>query len=312
MTVPPPVLCERVSFAYEARRPVLRDVTLTIEAGETVALLGRNGAGKSTLLYLLMGLLQPGQGRVLAFGLDPVRHPVAVKQRIGFASELPMFPATLRAADLLSVYRRVYPTWDVRLERELVERFDLGRVVAANADMSKGQRQQLAILCAVCHRPELLILDEPASGLDPVSRRDFLATILQQMQGEGSSVLFSSHNLSDVERFGGRAVLLHDGRLALDANLDALREEHALVLVPSSLVNDALWDTVPGVLCRRMVQGSWRVVVRGSAGEVERMLQARLGSDVVQGMPLTLEELFVEYTSRDSHVQSTMGVERVA
>lgn len=312
MTVPTPVLLERLSFAYEARRPVLRDVTLTVAAGETVALLGRNGAGKSTLLYLLMGLLQPGQGSVRAFGLDPVRHPVTVRQRIGFASELPMFPPTLRAADLLSVYRRLYPTWDVALERALVERFDLGRVVTSNAEMSKGQRQQLAILCAVCHRPALLVLDEPASGLDPVSRREFLSTILQQMQDEGSSVLFSSHHLADVERLGGRAVLLHDGHLVLDAALDALREAHALVLLPSSLMGEAQWDTIPGVLCRRLVQGSWRAVVRGAAADVEHMLRARLGSDVVQCMPLTLEELFVEYTSPDSRSQASSRTERVA
>jgi ABC-2 type transport system ATP-binding protein len=287
-----------VDFAYTRKASVLHDVSLTVRREEVVALLGRNGEGKSTLMYLALGLLRPGQGTVRTMGHDPVRHAVAVKQRIGFVSEQPMFPPHASGREILALHRALYPTWDAALERELVERFGLGPSLGKSSDASKGQRQQLALLCAVCHRPELLLLDEPAAGLDPTARREFMEMALRLLSREGTAILFSSHHMGDVERLGGRAALLHGGRIALDAPLDVLREAHTLVVMPQSLCTEREWRAAPHVRRVRLRDGQWRAIVAGTPLEAQRSVQRMVQSDVVQYASMTLEEFFVEFTAR--------------
>lgn len=287
-----------LTFAYVRNAPVLRELSLTIRREEVVALLGRNGEGKSTLLYLALGLLQPGNGRVRTLGHDPVRAAASVKQRVGFVSELPMFPAHATGRDIIALHRLLYPTWDVAFEQELVERFGLGPSLDRANDGSKGQRQQLALLCAVCHRPELLLLDEPAAGLDPAARREFLETAIRLLNREGTAILFSSHHMGDVERLGGRAALLHEGRIALDASLDDLRETHTLVSLPMAIATAQAWQTVHGVKRLRARDGEWRAIVAGVPAVVEARLHQHFGSDVLHCSAMSLEELFVEFTGR--------------
>ncbi|WP_353266129.1 ABC transporter ATP-binding protein [Gemmatimonas sp.] len=295
-----------VAFAYSRRTPVLTNISLTIRPEEVVALLGRNGAGKSTLIHLIMGLLRPGRGTARTFGLDPIEHPVAVKQRIGFVSEQQGFPPTMTGRALVDLHRALYPTWDRALELELIERFELQPVLGSVLKVSKGQRQQLALLCAVCHRPPLLVLDEPASGLDPAMRREFLDTAIRLLNREGTAILFSSHHLGDVERMGGRAVLLHEGRAALDAPLDTLRESHVLAVAPRAQVTDADWQRVPGVRRLRAVGDAWHAVIAVESGgtavsiaDQTSMVRMALRCSDAECAVLSLEELFVEYTGKD-------------
>jgi ABC-2 type transport system ATP-binding protein len=175
--------------------------------GEVVGIIGRNGAGKTTLIRIAMGMLFPNAGSVRVFGLSPTVDPVAVKKRIGYVAEEQVLPTGSSIAALIALHRYLFPAWDDELARELLDWFRL-TVRAKIGQLSKGEARQVALLCAVCHRPELLILDEPAGGLDPAARREFLETSIQLLNREGTAILFSSHYMNDVERLAGRVVLL--------------------------------------------------------------------------------------------------------
>ncbi|MBI4873577.1 MAG: ABC transporter ATP-binding protein [Acidobacteria bacterium] len=142
---------------------MLRSVSFSVEPGEVVGLLGRNGAGKTTLIRIAMSLLEAQEGRVRALGLDPRQDAVAMKRRVGYGSEEQILPPNLRVDEMIGFHRALFPTWDAELERQVRERFALP-AQARISRLSKGQARQVALLCAVAHRPEVLILDEPAGG----------------------------------------------------------------------------------------------------------------------------------------------------
>ena len=202
--------------------PVINGVTFALQAGEVAALLGRNGAGKTTLIRIAMGMLFPHAGCVRVFGASPTEDPVAIKRRIGYVAEDQVLPPGSSIAELIALHRYLFPHWDGALESELLDRFALQPATRIK-HLSKGQARQAALLCAVCHRPELLLLDEPAGGLDPAARREFLETAIQLLNREGTAILFSSHHMNDVERLGGRVILLDEGKVRLDEDLDRLQ-----------------------------------------------------------------------------------------
>jgi ABC-2 type transport system ATP-binding protein len=286
---------DNIVRAYKRGEPVLNGVSFSMGEGEVVALLGRNGAGKTTLIRIAMGLLYPQEGRVRVFGLSPTDDPVAVKQRIGYVSEDQTLPPSSSVAELIAFHRYLFPRWDPALERQLLDRFGLS-VRAKIGRLSKGEARQVALLCALCHRPDLLILDEPAGGLDPVARREFLEVSIQLLIREGSAILFSSHHMGDVERLGGRAVLLDQGKVRLDCDLDGIREDLCVAIVPQAWVADAAaLERVPGCLRVRPMSGDeWHAVFRGSPDEVRRRLEPLLGEARIECMRVPLEELFIE------------------
>lgn len=289
-----PVL-EYVNVSRSFKRvPVLNDVSFSVGEGEVVGLLGRNGAGKSTLINMAVGMLYPGSGQVRVFGLSPTTHPVAVKERIGYVEEesTPRGGRTIR--ELMGFYRGVFPRWDDGLEREILDRFGLSPK-ARISRLSKGQRRQVALLCAICHRPELLLLDEPASGLDPAARREFLEAALLLLNREGATVLFSSHQMNDVERLGGRVVLLDEGSVKLDRDLDRVREEFFVAMVPRASVSNAdVLRQIPGCLRVRPVHENWHVVVEGPENDVHHRLLKSVGHNGIRCVRMPLEELFIE------------------
>lgn len=283
-----------VARSYERGKPVLDGVTFSMQPAEVVGLLGRNASGKTTLIRLAMGMLFPHGGRVRVFGLSPTDDPVAVKRRIGFVAEDQALPPGSNLAELVAFHRYLFPQWDAALERLLLDRFSLPTNVKI-AKLSKGQARQAALLCAVCHRPELLILDEPAGGLDAASRREFLETSIQLLNREGTAILFSSHHLSDVERIGGRVLLLAEGKVKLDRELDTLREDLSVAIVPGDAAPDAaVLERLPGCLRVRRVFGDWHAVFQ-AAPEIARLqVEETLGIDHVRCITVPLEELFVE------------------
>ncbi|MEP6990173.1 MAG: ABC transporter ATP-binding protein [bacterium] len=294
MSETPVLEFQDVTRAFVRGTPVLAGVTFAVRAGEVVALLGRNGSGKTTLVQIAMGMLFPHGGTVRAFGLVPTEHPVAVKRRIGYVAEDQVLPPGWSVPDLLAFHRRVFPSWDSALETELLERFGLAGVGTKIGQLSKGRARQVALVAAVCHRPELLILDEPAGGLDPAARREFLETSIQLLNREGTAILFSSHHMPDVERLGGRVVLLDDGKVRIDSDMDSLREAHCVAIIPTSAERDARrLEAIPGCLHVRRVRGEWRAVFQGDAASVRAQL-GDAGVANAQCVSVPLEELFIE------------------
>ena len=291
--------------AFKKGAPVLNGVSFSVGPGEVVGLLGRNGAGKTTLIHIAMGMLFPHAGSVRVFGMSPTEEPVAVKKRIGYVAEEQVLPASSSIAELIALHRYLFPGWDEALERELLARFRLA-VHAKIKQLSKGEARQVALLCAVCHRPELLILDEPAGGLDPAARREFLETSIQLLNREGTAILFSSHHMNDVERLGGRVVLLDDGKVRLDRDLDTLQEDYCVAFIPSGSAPDAeMLERLPGCLRARPVFGDWHAVFEGTPDSVRRQLGEALGIEGIQCVRVPLEELFVELVGSNRLVEAS-------
>ncbi len=283
---------ENIVRGYKKTENVLNGVSFRMGPGEILGLLGRNGAGKTTLIRIAMGMLYPASGRVSVFGHSPTLDPVAVKSRIGYVAEDQVLPPGATLRELTAFHASLFRNWDAALERELTERFAL-RPADKIKNLSKGQARQAALICALCHRPELLILDEPAGGLDPAARREFLEASIQLLNREGTAILFSSHHMSDVERLGGRVVLLDGGRVLLDEELDNLRDDVCVALAPSAAGNLKL-EALPGYLRSGHAQDGWHGVFRGEPAEVSRRIQTALGSNNIQCSRVPLEELFVE------------------
>ena len=208
----------------------LDSVSLSMPRGAVYGLVGANGAGKTTLIRHLLGLLRAESGSVRVFGLDPVADPVGVLSRIGYLSEENDLPGWMRVDELIRYSRAFYPAWDDAYAEELRQAFALDPA-AKIKNLSKGQKARAGLLVALAHRPELLLLDEPSSGLDPVVRRDILEAILRTIAHEGRTVLFSSHLLEEVERVADHVTMISHGRIALSAPLDDIKESHRHVTV---------------------------------------------------------------------------------
>jgi ABC-2 type transport system ATP-binding protein len=207
------------------RTTALDSVSLALPRGAVYGLVGANGAGKTTLIKHILGLLRAERGSVRVFGLDPVAEPVAVLSRIGYLSEENDLPGWMRVGELVRYSRAFYPTWDDGYAEELRQAFALGPT-ARIRDLSKGQKARLGLLVALAHRPELLLLDEPSSGLDPIVRRDILGAVIRTIADEGRTVLFSSHLLDEVEQVADHVTMISQGRIVLSAPLAAIKESH--------------------------------------------------------------------------------------
>ena len=204
----------------------LENVSFRISPGKVVGLVGENGAGKTTLIKHILGLLKAQLGSVRVFGLDPVADPVRVLSRVGYLSEEPDMPGWMRIHELMRYIAAFYPAWDAAYAEQLRKEFDLDPA-AKIKQLSKGQRARAGLLIALAYRPELLVLDEPSSGLDPIVRRDILGAIVRTIADEGRTVLFSSHLLTEVERVSDEVAMIRSGRILFCDSMDRIKQSHA-------------------------------------------------------------------------------------
>jgi ABC-2 type transport system ATP-binding protein len=288
---PPIVEVRRLTRQFGAKK-ALDNVSLIVPRGGVFGLIGANGAGKTTLIKHLLGMLKAESGTVQVFGLDPVQNPVGVLGRIGYLSEERDLPDWMRVGQLMRYTQAFYPDWDEAYAEELRQAFDLD-VNARIKNLSRGQRARAGLLAALAHRPQLLVLDEPSSGLDPVVRRDILGAIIRTIAEEGRTVLFSSHLLDEVERVADRVAIIHQGRVVLTAPMDEIKETHRRVTLrfghpvdrPPSLVGALSYDG----------QGAeWTFVCSGESQQLRSAAEA-IGATVVGDAALSLDEIFVSH-----------------
>lgn len=251
-TTAPRAEIEGLTLAYGGQ-PVLQGLRWRLDPGQVVGLLGRNGAGKTTLLEALLGLRDASAGSVQLFGQPAARLDDAARARIGYVPQQSDLFEELRADELLAYFRSFYPRWNDAKVQGLLERWAVPRDIPIGR-MSGGQQQRLSLIRALAHEPELLVLDEPVASLDPLARRDFLRELVEQVLDRGTTVVFSTHILSDLERVAFNVAFLREGRIALQSPLDELLEETRLLIGP-----DALLAVLPSmeVLSRR--PGRWLV-----------------------------------------------------
>ncbi len=200
-------------------------VNLSLPRGAVYGLVGANGAGKTTLIRHVLGLLKPDRGTVRVFGRDPVADPVGVLSRIGYLSEENDLPGWMRIDELIRYSRAFYPAWDDAYAGQLREAFDLDPA-AKIKNLSKGQKARTGLLIALAYRPELLVLDEPSSGLDPIVRKDILGAVIRTIADEGRTVLFSSHLLEEVEQVADHVTMISHGTIVLSESLQSIRRSN--------------------------------------------------------------------------------------
>ncbi|MBW8758650.1 MAG: ABC transporter ATP-binding protein [Burkholderiales bacterium] len=221
-STPACVSLQGLSVAFGAQR-VLDGLDWTLPAGQVVGLLGRNGAGKTTLIETLLGLREPGAGQASVFGQPSQALPDEVRARIGYVPQRSDLFEWLTADQLLAYFRSFYPRWNEAKVQGLMSRWDIARDKPIGK-LSGGQQQRLSIVRALAHEPELLVLDEPVASLDPAGRRDFLGELVDQVIDRRTTIVFSTHILSDLERVAVDVAFLTGGRIALHAPLDELLE----------------------------------------------------------------------------------------
>lgn len=269
---------------------VLRGVSLSVEPGTVLGLIGRNGAGKSTLIGSMLGLVQPDAGEASIWGRPSLQLDDEAKARLAYVPQQPEALGWLKVGDMLDFVGRFYPRWDAAFVDATLERWSLPRNKVL-ARMSPGERQRVALIRALACRPSLLVLDEPAAALDPVARRELLREIAQRAGESGTSVLFSTHIVSDVERVASHVAFMHEGRTLLQVELDTLKECHLRLRIPASAAAQ-LVGRVPGEIARRpLSDGALSVVIMREAGHDWPALAS---APDVRAEALSLEDLFVE------------------
>jgi ABC-2 type transport system ATP-binding protein len=280
------------SFAH---KKALDGVSFRATAGQVYGLVGSNGAGKTTLLKHLLGLLRATEGSVRVFGLDPVRDPVGVLSRVGYLSEERELPEWMSIDELLRYTQAYHPNWDASYARELLETFALDPAKKIK-DLSKGMRAQAGLIAAVAYRPELLILDEPSSGLDAVVRRDILDAIVRAVADDGRTVIFSSHLLDEVERMSDHVTMIQQGRVTLSGALDDVRRDYqrSRVRFAEHFERPPVIDTA---LAMEGGGRSWSVIHSGSPEQFLKSVRDR-GGEVVESRDATLEEIFLARAGR--------------
>ena len=270
----------------------LASVSLSLPRGAVYGLVGANGAGKTTLIKHLLGLLRAESGSARVFGLDPVADPVAVLSRIGYLSEENDVPGWMRVDELIRYSRAFYPVWDDVYAEELRQTFALDPT-AKIKNLSKGQKARAGLLIALAYRPELLVLDEPSSGLDPIVRRDILGAVIRTIADEGRTVLFSSHLLEEVEQVADHVTMIHQGAIALSAPLDEIKESHRYLTVRFAESRPQP-PAVAGVLRWDGGGQEWTAVYRGSSAELQSAAAGWEARIVAERVP-SLDEIFVAH-----------------
>lgn len=242
----PVIETDKLTKFYGSHRGIV-DVDLAIETGEIFGFLGPNGAGKTTTIRLLLNLIRPTSGRAAVFGIDTAADPVAIHRRIGYVpGEFTLYDR-LTGAQTLEYFGNLRGGVDRAYQAQLIERFDLDPSRRFR-EYSKGNKQKVGIVIALQHRPELLILDEPTAGLDPLVQQTFFGT-LREAIGDGGTVFLSSHILSEVEKSCGRVGIIREGRLVKVGTVEALRDlaHHQVELRFAGPAPTVEFEHLPGV-----------------------------------------------------------------
>jgi ABC-2 type transport system ATP-binding protein len=273
-------------------KTALDNVSIYVPKGGVFGLVGENGAGKTTLIKHILGLLKAETGTVRIFGRDPVADPVGVLSRIGYLSEQPDLPGWMRVDELLRYTKAFYPKWDMAYAEKMVIQFGLNPAQRLST-LSKGQTAKAGLLAAQAHRPDLLLLDEPSSGLDPLVRRDILEAVIRTVADEGRTVFFSSHLLEEIERVSDHIAMLHQGKLVLCGSLDEIKAQHRRFTLHFEIAQEGA-PVIAGALHVSGEGKEWSVMCNGARQELPA-LAAKLGARIVDEQVPSLNEIFVAH-----------------
>jgi ABC-2 type transport system ATP-binding protein len=275
------------------RKTVVRDLSLRIPTGSTFGFIGPNGAGKTTTIRMLIGVLRKTGGRARVLGAEVAARCEAVKQRIGYVPELHFIYRWMRVRDAIGFCRSFYESWNDQLCADLLKLFELD-VNQRVKHLSKGMVAKLALLLAIAHEPELLILDEPTAGLDPIVREEFLDGVLRTICERRQTVLFSSHTLSDIQRLADTVGIIYEGRLLAHCPTDELLTGTKRI---RAVLHDGCTPDEPpeGTIWQRFQRREWLLTVRGFSPATLDFLRNKYPVENVEVIDLGLEDVFKDY-----------------
>lgn len=291
----PAASADLLSKRYEDRS-ALDQVTFTLPRGRVVGLVGRNGSGKTTLLRCLQGLALPTSGRCTLLGVESAGLGDAELARLGVVHQENRFLPWMTARTHLDFVRSFHEHWDRSREQRLIEAFELEQFQRIGA-MSPGAVQKLAIITAVCHRPDVLLLDEPAASLDPPSREALYATLFDLLREDTPAIVISSHQLDDIERSVDWILCLEQGRVVRDESLDSLQERFAqwrVLPTPDDsrrFSADSFRDAREPWIRHSSVDANGAVLIVEDAESHREEFEARHGV-IVQTHPVRLDQIF--------------------
>ena len=267
----------------------LDNVSVSVPGPAVVGLIGRNGSGKTTLLRHVIGLYLPTSGHCTTLGCPSDKLGSDELSRIGVVHQENRFLEWMKVKQQLRYVSSFYKRWDKDLEQRLVDELEL-EPSARVGTLSPGNAQKLGIILAVCHRPDLLILDEPISGLDPITREQFLRFLLELLHQDANTIVISSHVLHDVEKVINRVICLDRGRIKADASLDDLQERFAewRVTVKAGRLPTHFEENY--VVSQEVDSYQARLLVKGASDNLDAF-KTKYGVDV-DSSPLNLESMF--------------------
>ena len=271
----------------------IKELDLTVTHGEFFGFIGPNGAGKSTTIRTVLGLIAPTSGDAMIFGKDVTKEREAILQNIGYLPSEALFYQGMKVKDILRLSADLRKVDCSAESKRLCERLQLDTARKID-DLSFGNRKKVTIVCALQHRPELLVLDEPTGGLDPLMQKEFF-DILRERNREGTTIFLSSHVLSEIQRNCTRAAIIRDGRIIAQGSVDDLSKTSAKRITVHGSIH---LENLSGVRDRKAGEDGISFLYSGDMGSLLRTLASGQVDDLTVTEP-TLEEVFLHYYEKD-------------
>lgn len=289
------ILTEGLSKSF-GEQVAVRELNLKIQAGAVYGFLGRNGAGKTTTMRMLLGLVRPTKGSVRVLGLDPTKEPelLRILERVAFVSQRKQLYGWATPAELVRMNKAYFPRWSDEAAAGLAKRLEIPMNMAFKK-LSIGNQSKVALLLALAQGAEILILDEPTAGLDPVMVDEILRTLVEDHISQGRTIFVSSHHLGEVEQICDWVGILEEGRLLLESRLEEIRQEFRLVIASG----EGLADAKSPDLVSATTDGRFRrYVVAREAERFAAELRGQ-GATILEISPLGLRELFLHLVRKE-------------
>lgn len=281
---------EGLEVSY-GRTKVLNSVNLEVPAGSIFGFLGVNGAGKTTTIKTLLGLLRPDSGRCRILGMDIKKDTMQIRRKVGYMAEDQRMYGWMTVARIVRWISRFYPQWDTKFSDHLLDVLNLPKKTKVK-NLSKGQNSRLALLLALGHRPEVVILDDPTLGLDPIARKDFLRYVIGLLQSNRVTVFFSSHLLYEIEPVADYVAILHNGKIIKSGKTYKLRESvRRFVLADTEKLDVKQFNG----LLDAAGNGRRMAVTLEDCDESKRAAVKNCGANLVRETALNLDEIFEAY-----------------
>jgi ABC-2 type transport system ATP-binding protein len=299
MTDMPVIQTNQLSKSY-GRIEAVRELSLSVGSNRITGFLGRNGAGKSTTIKMLLGMARPtsGEGRVLGWRIDDPSDSIELRRRTAFVSEDKRLYGYMTVAETVRFTSSFYLDWSDTTAALLLRRFELPSDRKVKS-LSKGMRTKLGLLLALSRQPELLILDEPSEGLDPIGVEQLLEILVAQCS-KGTAIFFSSHQIEEVERIADQICIVEQGRLLLDASMDDIRQSSRQIDLGFPVDAVGLDFGLTGVKCVRTNGRQVRVFACGNTDEI--IERARdYGASSIESSPLRLREVFLSLVQENTN-----------